>query len=216
MDVKNAFLHGELQEELYMQQPQGFVDSSRPHYVCKLLKSLYGLKQAPCAWFECFTSHLLTLGFEASHADSSLFVRHDNHSITYLLLYVDDIIVTGSNNAYIEELVSQLRLWFEMTDLGVLKYFLGLEIGYSTGGITVNQSKYARDVLARFGMLASKPCSTPIALTASLASDPCSDADAQIYRAMVGALHYLTFTRPDICFSIGKLHSLCMLLLLPI
>lgn len=88
-----------------MQQPQGFVDSSHPTYVCRLLKSLYGLKQAPRAWFKCFTSHLLTLGFEASTADSSLFVGHMDDTVTYLLLYVDDIIVTGSNSSYIGQLV---------------------------------------------------------------------------------------------------------------
>ena len=98
LDVSNAFLHGYLKEEVYMQQPQGYVNPSKPHYVCRLLKSLYGLKQAPRAWFERFTSQLLHLGFMASLADSSLFVYHFGSTILYLLLYVDDIIITGNTS----------------------------------------------------------------------------------------------------------------------
>lgn len=124
-----------------MQQPQGFISSSHPHYVCKLLKFLYCLKQAPHAWFECFTNHLLTLGFVASQANSSLFIRHLDDSITYLLLYVDDIIVTYNNPVYIDKLVAQLRLHFDMTDLGVLRYFLGHEVTHHACGISVTQSK---------------------------------------------------------------------------
>ena len=98
LDVSNAFLHGYLKEEVYMQQPQGYVNPFKPHYVCKLPKSLYGLKQAPRAWFERFTSQLLHLGFMASLADSSLFVYHSGSTILYLLLYVDDIIITSNTS----------------------------------------------------------------------------------------------------------------------
>lgn len=106
LDVKNAFLHGNIHEEVYMQQLQGFVNPSFPNYVYKLVKSLYGLKQAPRTWFECFTSYLLTLGFVAYVADSSLFVLVSNGSITYLLLYVNDIILTGNSSSYISTLVN--------------------------------------------------------------------------------------------------------------
>lgn len=147
-----------------MQQPQGFVEPGSPPLVCKLSKSLYGLKQAPRAWFECFTTHLLTLGFVASSADCSLFVRIHGSSLTYLLLYVDDIIVTGNDPLYTNTLVSQLRLKFDMTDLGALKYFLGLEISHTAAGISVKQTKYARDLLHRFGMTGCKPCATPFSL----------------------------------------------------
>lgn len=116
-DVKNASFHGDLREEVNMQQPQGFVQ--QPNLVCKLLKSLYGLKQAPRVWFECFTSHLLSLGFIASYADSSLFIKKIGSSITYLLLYVDDIIVTRNNSMYVNDLVVKLKLQFDMIDLGV-------------------------------------------------------------------------------------------------
>lgn len=206
LDVKNAFLHGELSEEVYMQQPQGFIDPSRPHHVCKLLKSLYGLKQAPRAWFECFTSHLLTLGFIASKVDSSLFVFRTATEVLYLLLYVDDIIITGPNTSLITQLVSQLQTRFDMTDLGDLTYFLGLEIKKSVAGLHVSQTKYARDVLTRFGMASAKLCTTLIALKPS--SDVgarYSEVDSSCFRALVGALHYLTFSRPDIAYSVSKL-----------
>lgn len=189
-----------------MQQPQGFIDRRYPHYVCKLIKSLYGIKQAPRAWFECFTSYLLTLGFSASTAESYLFVLKKGSDIVYLLLYVDDIIVTGTITSIITELISKLQCRFDMTDLGALKYFLGLEITRDMDGIHVSQAKYVRDVLTRFGMLSAKPCSTPIALRSDTdIGSLCSVPDAQNYRALVGALHYLTFSSPEIAFSVSRL-----------
>lgn len=147
LDVKNAFLHRHLKEDVYMVQPPGFKDTSFPSHVCKLHKSLYGLKQAPRAWFECFTTHLLTLGFVASLADSSLFVRIERASCTYLLLYVDDIIITGSDSSYISHLKLCLGDEFQITDLGILKYFLGLEVKNCDVGFHVSQGKYLRDLL---------------------------------------------------------------------
>ncbi|KAA0054997.1 putative mitochondrial protein [Cucumis melo var. makuwa] len=182
LDVKNSFLHGELREEVYMQQPQGFVDKTRPNLVCKLRKSLYGLKQAPRAWFECFTAHLLTLGFNASNDNSSLFVRKIGKSTTYLLLYADDIIITGNNHPYIDVLISQLQQKFDTTDLGMSKYFLGLEILRNSSGIFVTQTKYAKDVLQRFGMNGCKPCNTPIAIHSfsDKPDDSCSNEDVNL------------------------------------
>jgi hypothetical protein len=126
LDVKNAFLHGTLKEEVYMAQPQGYIDSSHPHYVCKLHKSIYGLKQAPRAWFESFTTQLLHLGFLASAADSSLFIYHQHNVIAYLLLYVDDIVLTSNSTPFLDGLILQLRTVFDIKDLGPLHYFLGL------------------------------------------------------------------------------------------
>ncbi|KAL4032318.1 hypothetical protein IC575_005389 [Cucumis melo] len=179
-----------------MQQPQGFVDKTRPNLVCKLKKSLYDLKQAPQAWFECFTIHLLTLRFNASNADSSLFVRKIGKSTTYLLLYVDDIIITNNDQPYIDVLISQLQQKFDITDLGMLKYFLGLEILRNSSGIFVTQTKNAKDVLQRFGMNGCKPCNTPIAIHSfsNKLDNSCSNEDATAYRTIVGALQYLTFT----------------------
>ena len=125
LDVSNAFLHGLLKENVYMTQPIGFLDSAKPSHVCQLHKSLYGLKQAPRAWFERFTSHLLTLGFSASVADASLFILHHGSTTVYLLLYVDDIIIIGNNPTAISDIITQLSTAFELKDLGPLRYFFG-------------------------------------------------------------------------------------------
>lgn len=127
LDVKNAFLHGHLKKDVYMLQPPGFKDSC-PSYVCKLHKSLYGLKQAPCAWFERFITHLLTLGFVASLSDSSLFVQAEGSSNPYLLLYVDDIIITGSDSAYITHLKLCLGAKSQIQTLVFLDVFSVLKL----------------------------------------------------------------------------------------
>ena len=138
LDVKNAFLHGVLAEEVYMTQPWGFEQCPTSH-VCKLHKSLYGLKQAPRAWNERFTAFLPTLGFKSSYADPSLFVKVTGSAKAYLLLYVDDIIVTCNNEDLIAEIKASLQVEFEMKDLGQLHFFLGLEIQYmKNGGIFVS------------------------------------------------------------------------------
>ena len=120
LDISNAFLHGYLKEDVDMSQPQGFTDPSKLGYVCKLHKSLYGLKQAPRTWFERFTTHLLSLGFTASTTDPSLFVFHLKNAILYLLLYVDDIIITRTSLTLIIDLISTLQNTFELKDLGPL------------------------------------------------------------------------------------------------
>ena len=139
LDISNAFLHGYLKEDVYMVQPSGFVNSASPHHVCKLHKSLYGLKQAPRAWFERFTSHLLTIGFTASTADPSLFVFRTGSTFLYLLLYVDDIILTGNDPIAITSLITALASTFELKDLGPLRYFLGLQIDYGRDFLFVHQ-----------------------------------------------------------------------------
>ncbi|XP_070665264.1 uncharacterized protein [Malus domestica] len=128
LDVQNAFLHGTLNEEVYMRQPAGFVDPQFPSHVCRLRRSLYGLKQAPRAWFQCFSQKLEHLGFTASQADSSLFTYFDGSTIIYLLIYVDDILITGNNNAHLSQFITQLGTHFAMKDLGPLHYFLAMEV----------------------------------------------------------------------------------------
>ena len=123
------------------------MDHQFPHHVCRLHKSLYGLKQAPRAWFDRFASQLLHLGFEASMADSSLFVYHSRQIIIYLLVYVDDIIITGNSSSQVSHLVTALSQAFELKDLGALSYFLGIQILPTRFGLTLCQSKYASDVL---------------------------------------------------------------------
>uniref|UniRef100_A0A2N9JB37 Reverse transcriptase Ty1/copia-type domain-containing protein n=1 Tax=Fagus sylvatica TaxID=28930 RepID=A0A2N9JB37_FAGSY len=203
--VSNAFLHGLLKECVFMAQPIGFLDSAHPSHVCQLHKSLYGLKQAPRAWFERFTSHLLTLGFSASVADATLFVLHHGSTTVYLLLYVDDIIITGNNPTAVSDIITQLSTAFELKDLGPLRYFLGLQIEYKKVGLFVHQHKYLTDFLHKFHMTECKAATTPIAPTPSL-STTTTDllSDPTPYRSLVGALQYATFTRPDIAFAVNR------------
>uniref|UniRef100_A0A2N9J149 Reverse transcriptase Ty1/copia-type domain-containing protein n=1 Tax=Fagus sylvatica TaxID=28930 RepID=A0A2N9J149_FAGSY len=213
LDVKNAFLHGTLKEEVYMTQPQGYIDPTHPNLVCKLHKSIYGLKQAPRAWFESFTSQLLHLGFTASTADSSLFIYKNQSVIAYLLLYVDDIVLTSNTPPYLDHLINQLNTVFDLKDLGTLHYFLGLQVSRTTNSLYIKQTKYAHDLLKKHNMLDCKPVSSPSCPNTRLSlhdGDPLPDPHG--YRSMVGTLHYLTFTRPDISFAV---HQVCQYMLAP-
>ncbi|PRQ44691.1 putative RNA-directed DNA polymerase [Rosa chinensis] len=187
-----------------MSQPQGFVDPQYPNHVCLLRKSLYGLKQAPRAWNEKFTSFLPSLGFQFSHSDPSLFVRHSSAGLVALLLYVDDIVITGSDTAGIHEVISELSMVFDMKDLGSLSYFLGLEVTKVQQGILLSQSKYARDLLAKTGMESVRSCTSPCLPHSQMTSNQGTLLkDPTMYRSIVGALQYLTFTRPDIAYAVN-------------
>ena len=147
MDVKNAFLNEDLSEEVYMQPPHGIsVESSK---VCHLRRALYGLKQAPRAWFAKFSSIIFRLGYTASPYDFALFLCRTDKGTIVLLLYVDDMIITGNDLSDIQELKDFLSQQFEMKDLGHLSYFLGLEITHSIDGLYITQAKYAFDLLSR-------------------------------------------------------------------
>lgn len=128
LDVSNAFLNGVLNEVVYMQQPPGFIDSQRPRHVCKLNKAIYGLKQAPRAWFNQLRQFLITLGFRNCKSDTSLFMQNSSTSTTFLLVYVDDIIITGNNSSFITQFIKTLHNRFALKDLGNLSYFLGIEV----------------------------------------------------------------------------------------
>ena len=186
-----------------MEQPPGYVDPRKPLHVCKLKKALYGLKQAPRAWFHRFSSFLISLGFNCSRADTSLFVFHRQHDLLYLLLYVDDIILTGNNATLIARFISQIQTEFVVKDLGHLSYFLGLEATQLQDGLFLSQTKYAHDILARAQMLDSKPIATPMVVSQHLSSDGDAFADSTLYRSIVGALQYLTITRSDIAHSVN-------------
>jgi hypothetical protein len=205
LNISNAFLHGYLKEDVFMAQPQGFVDHSKPDYVCKLHKSLYGLKQAPRAWFERFTSQLETLSFTASTADPSLFIYKSKHDTLYLLLYVDDIIITSTSPTLVTTLISNLQTTFEVKDLGPLHYFLGLQLQYHDHGFSVHQTKYATDLLNRFNMFTYKPSSTPYSSVSRLTkSQGTTLSNPTLFRNLVGALQYLTFTRPNLSFAVNQ------------
>lgn len=135
IDVNNDFLHGHLTEDVYMSQPPGFEDPTRSTFVCKLNKALYGLKQSPRAWFSRLSDKLYELGFSSSKADTSLFMFHEGDTHIYMLVYVDDIVITGSSQATVNRLICVLSTSFPIKDLGQLRYFLGLEVLYNPGGI---------------------------------------------------------------------------------
>ncbi|KAM7472186.1 hypothetical protein LguiA_010369 [Lonicera macranthoides] len=207
MDVKNAFLHGDLQEEDYMAQPGEFINPTHSYLVCKLNKSLYGLKQAPRAWNDKFTQFLPTLGFVASHADPSLFIKScSSNSWVYLLLYVDDIILSGSSESAIQSVKDALQQQFDMKDLGKLHYFLGSEINYTPLGLLINQQKYAKEVIHKHGMEDCNSAITPCQSGLKLLKEGVllSDTEVSNFRSLVGCLQYLTFTRPDIAFAVNS------------
>jgi hypothetical protein len=139
MDVNNAFLHGDLQEEMYMEQPSGYVDQTHPNLVCRLKKALYGLKQAPGAWSDKICQYLVTSGFQTSNANFSLYVKKTNHGIIVIVIYVDDLIIIGDSDANIFDLKKLLKQKFEMKDLGELRYFFGIEVIQSPKGIWLLQ-----------------------------------------------------------------------------
>jgi len=202
MDVNNAFLQGNLFETIYCAQPSDFEDSTHPDYVCWLNRSLYDLKQAPRAWYNRFASYLLQLGFVEAKIDASLFVHHHGKDMTYLFLYVDDIIFIASSDALLRCLTDALQQEFSMKDLGPLHHFLGMEVQCSSNGLFLSQRQYMIDILKRAGMAACKPCSTPMDLNPKLSADGDPVADPTDFRSLAGALPYLTFTRPDIAYAV--------------
>jgi len=152
LDVHNAVLNGILQEEVYMAQPPGFVDPTFPSHVCRLHKSLYGLKQAPQAWYNRLSEFLISIGFQASKVDTSLFILSFNGAIFYLLVYVDDILLTGSNSTLLQCLIILLSSEFKLRDLGSIHFFLGIEVKSTSMGLLLSQHKYTLDIIQRAGM----------------------------------------------------------------
>jgi hypothetical protein len=213
LDVQNAFLHGVLEDEVYMKQPPGFHDASHPRYVCKLDKALYGLKQAPRTWYSRLSAKLVQLSFHASEADTSLFMYRRAKVQMHLLIYVDDIIVVSSTDAVVEALLNDLRSEFALKDLSPLNYFLRIEVKPSSDGIVLTQEKYTRDILRRVDMQDCKAMRTPLPADEKLSlsdGDSLTSDDATNYRSVVVALQYLTLTQPDIFFLSTKSISSCM------
>ncbi|PNX92270.1 retrovirus-related Pol polyprotein from transposon TNT 1-94 [Trifolium pratense] len=202
LDVNNAFLHGDLEEEVYMSLPPGYGRKGETR-VCKLHKSLYGLKQASRQWFIKLSKVLILADYTQSKSDHSLFVRHRDTSFTALLIYVDDIILAGNNLQEIERIKAHLMEQFKLKDLGNLKYFLGIEVSRSKQGITLSQRKYALEILEDMGYLAVKPANSPMEQNLSLnkTDGDCIDEPSS-YRRLVGRLIYLTITRPDLVYAV--------------
>lgn len=206
LDVSNAFLHGDLHNEIYMEQPPGFIDSAHPSFVCRLHKSLYGLKQAPREWFHRLSQFLHQFGFNPSKADTSLFIYRVGTDIMFLLCYVDDLVVMGSTSSLVHRFIRAIQSEFPVRDLGDLHFFLGIEANRLPNGLLLTQSRYISDLLKRTGMEDAKACSSPMVVAPTLSKTMgTSLSDGQPYRQVVGALQYLSMTRPDIAFSVNKL-----------
>ncbi|KAL5706521.1 Beta-galactosidase 8 [Ranunculus cassubicifolius] len=187
-----------------MSPPPGFQLANGSQHVCKLKKALYGLKQSPRAWFERFSQAVKCLGYLQSQADHTLFVKCVDGATTILIVYVDDIIVTGDNTAEILKMKELLAKEFEIKDLGRLRYFLGIEVARSGDYIFISQRKYALDLLRDTGMLGARPANTPVEQNHKLDSQS-GDllTDASVFQRLVGRLIYLTLTRPDIAYAVS-------------
>jgi histone deacetylase 1/2 len=206
LDVQNAFLHGVL-EEVYMHQRPGYKDTDHPNYVCKLDKAIYGLKQAPRAWYARLCNKLIQLGFTPSKGDTLLFYFNKNGIVIFVLVYVDDIIVASSSREATNALLINLEKDFALKDLGDLHFFLGIEVKKAGNGLALFQERYATDLLKRAGMDKSKAMDTPLSTSEKLSATEgmtLGEADSTKYRSLVGALQYLTLTRPDISFAVNK------------
>lgn len=202
LDVNNAFLHGDLTEDVYMQLPPGFGRKGE-NVICKLHKSLYGLKQASRQWFIKLSLALKSAGFHQSWSDYSLFVRNQDGKFTVLLVYVDDVILAGNSLEDITSTKKFLSSKFKLKDLGKLKYFLGIEVARSRHGIALCQRKYALEILEDTGFLASKPSRFPVDNNLALTqSEGSLLADPSQYRRLVGRMIYLTITRPDLAYAV--------------
>ena len=204
-DVKSAFLNGDLEEEVYVSQPQGFVIGDTKNKVYKLNKALYGLKQAPRAWYSKIDSFFQENGFVKSENEPTVFVKKEGkNDFLMVCLYVDDMIYMGSSRALIDEFKSCMMNKFEMSDLGLLQYFLGLEVLQKEDGIFVCQKKYAADLLKRFHTSNCEVEATPMNPNEKLQlKDGTRKADGRFFRSLVGGLNYLTHTRPDIAFPVS-------------
>jgi hypothetical protein len=208
LDVQNVFLHGVLEEVVHMKQPPGYEDKQHPNYVCRLDKAIYGLKQAPRAWYSILSSKFQMLGFVPSKGDTSLFFLSNKHVSMYVLIYIDDIIVSSSSQGATDALLKNLERDFALKDLGELHYFLGIEVTKTKEGILLTQQKYATELLKRVGMIGCKPCSTLLSTSDKLSAhigDLLGPNDATNYRSIVGGLQHLTLTRLDISFFVNKI-----------
>jgi len=202
MDVHNVFLHGDLDEEVYMTLTLGY-RARQSNKVCQLRKSLYGLKQAPCQWFAKLSSKVMEYRFIRSYADYSLFTYHQGGKYMSLLVYVDDLVLMGNDADTCCKFKEYLNNYFHIKEIRPLKYFLGLEIARNSRGLFLNQRKYALELVKKCGLLGSKPTDFPIEMNHKLAlSDRKFLVDPMQYRRLVGKLIYLTITRLKLCYAV--------------
>lgn len=204
LDVKSAFLHGELKEEVFVQQPEGFVKKGEEDKVYKLKKALYGLKQAPRAWYNKIEAYFAKENFERCSSEHTLFTKKNECNILIVSLYVNDLIFTGNNRSMCDEFKSSMKLDFDITDLGNMRHFLGIEVIQCETGIFICQRRYTQEVLARFNMGSSNSIRNPIVPGTILSKDEDgTEVDATMFKQVIGSLMYLTVTRPNLMFGVS-------------
>ncbi|GJV79499.1 putative ribonuclease H-like domain-containing protein [Tanacetum coccineum] len=203
MDVKSAFLYGKIDEEVYVSQPPGFLDPKYPEKVYKVVKALYGLHQAPRAWYATLSTFLLKNGYRRGTIDKTLFLKKDKHDIILVQVYVDDIIFGSTKNSWCDEFEALMKSRFQMSSIGEITFFLGLQVKQKPDGIFISQDKYVAEILKKFDFASVKTASTPIETQKPLVKDEeASDVDVHLYRSMIGSLMYVTASRPDIMFAV--------------
>ncbi|GJR95952.1 retrovirus-related pol polyprotein from transposon TNT 1-94 [Tanacetum coccineum] len=203
MNVKSAFLYGFINKEVYVAQPLGFIDFQKPNYVYKLKKALYGLKQAPKAWYDRLKAFLIKHEYSTGMVNNIIFTNKSKSHLIIVQIYVDDIIFGSTSQNLCDDFAKIMHDEFEMSMMGELNFFLGLQIKQMEDGIFFNQSKYIKEMLKKFGLEDSKPTKTPMSTEIKLTKDDEADSvDSSKYRGMIGSLLYLTASRPDIMFSV--------------
>ncbi|GKE65352.1 putative ribonuclease H-like domain-containing protein, partial [Tanacetum coccineum] len=198
MDVKSAFLYETIEEEVYVHQPLGFVDLAHPNKVYKVIKALYGLHQAPRAWYETLSSFLMENGFRRGTIDKTLFIKKNNSDIMLVQVYVDDIIFGSTKKSICTEFEDCMHKRFQMSSMGELTFFLGLQVKQQPDRIFISQDKYVADILKKFDFWSIRTATTLIESNKPLVKDE----DVHLYRSMIGSLMYLTASRPDIMFAV--------------
>ena len=205
LDVKSAFLHGKLNEVVFVEQPCGYLQKGNEQKVYKLKKELYGLKQAPYAWYNRIEAYFMKEVFEKCDYEHTLFIKTSKEGkVLIISLYVDDLIFTGNDELMFTEFKNSMKHEFDMTDLGKMRYFLGLEVLQRSDGVFINQKKYALEVLQLFGMEKSNSVHNPIVLGFKLVKDEGGvKVDKNYYKQIVGSLMYLIATKPDMMFVVS-------------
>ncbi|GJX40943.1 putative ribonuclease H-like domain-containing protein [Tanacetum coccineum] len=202
MDVKSAFLYGNIEEEVYVCQPLGFEDPEFPDRVFKVEKALYGLHQAPRAWYDTLFTYLLDNGFQRGQIDKTLFIKRVKSDILLVKVYVDDIIFGSTKKKLCTEFETLMHKKFQMSSMGELTFFLGLQVTQKDDRIFISQDKYVDEILKKFGFLTLKTTSTPMETSKPLKDAEAEDVDVHLYRSMIGSLMYLTASRLDIMFAV--------------
>ncbi|GJW83487.1 putative ribonuclease H-like domain-containing protein [Tanacetum coccineum] len=204
MDVKSAFLYGRIDEEVYVTQPKGFVDPQHPKKVYKVVKALYGLHQAPRAWYATLSTFLLKHGYRRGTIDKTLFLKKHKRDIILVQVYVDDIIFGSTKKAWCDEFEALMKGEFEMSAMGELTFFLGLQVQQRPDGIFISQDKYVQEILKKFDLECVRTATTPYeAPKPKSKNEPDSPVNVHLYRSMIGSLMYLTASRPDIMFAVS-------------